>query len=86
MKIRQWSDAQQRERLDADFKKFQQDMHQIRKKMFQEGTLVLTKEGPSLFCLRMDGWCLSYIYNTAEISRLIEAVCDAIYLVQGGKT
>ena len=82
MKIRQWSEAQQRERLDADFKKFEQDMHQIRKKMFRGGTLTLTKEGPLLFCLRMGGWCLAYIHNTDEISRIIHAVCDAIYCTQ----
>ena len=86
MKIRQRSEAQQRERLAADLKKFAQDRHQMRKKMFRDGTLTLTKEGSSLFCLRMGAWCLAYIYNTDEISRLIEAVCDTIYLVQGGKT
>lgn len=85
MKIRQWSEAQQKERLDADFEKFKQDMHQIRKKIFSDSTLTLTKEDSSLFSLRMGGWCLAYIHNTDEISRLIEAVCDAIYLVQGGK-
>lgn len=85
MKIRQRSEAQQREWLDAGFKKFKQDLHQRRKKMFRDGTLTLTKEGPSLFCLRMGCWCLAYSYNTAEISRLIEAVCDTIYLVQEGK-
>ena len=85
MKIRQWSEAQQKERLDAGFKKFEQDRHQMRKKMFQEGTLELTKEGPFFFSLRMGDWCLAYIHNTDEISRLIEAVCDTIYLVQEGK-
>lgn len=82
MKIRQWSEAQQKERLDTDFKKFKQDMHQVRKKMFQRGTLVLTKEGSSLFSLRMGDWCLAYIRNTDEISRIIHAVCDAIYCIQ----
>lgn len=86
MKIRQWSEAQQRERLDTDLKKFEQDMHQMRKKMFQEGTLVLTKKGPSLFSLMMGDWCLAYIHNTDEISRIICAVCDAIYCTQGSKT
>ena len=85
MEIRQWSEAQQKEQLDAGFKKFKQDRHQMRKKMFRDGTLTLTKEGSSLFCLRMGVWCLAYIHNTDEISRLIEAVCDTIYLVQEGK-
>ncbi len=86
MKIRQWSEAQQRVKRDADFEKFKQDIHLARKKMFQEGTLKLTKVGPSFFSLRMGVWCLAYIHNTDEISRLIEAVCDTIYLVQRGKT
>lgn len=85
MKIRQWSEAQQKERLDAGFKKFKQDTHQARKKMFQEGTLELIKEGPSFFSLRMGDWCLAYISNTDEISRIIHAVCDAICRVQEGK-
>ena len=85
MKIGQWSEAQQRVKMGADFEKFKQDIHQRRKKMFSDGTLTLTKEGPSLFCLRMGAWCLAYIHNTDEISRLIEVVCDTIYLVQRGK-
>ena len=61
MKIRQWSEAQQKERLDAGFKKFKQDMHQARKKMFQEGTLELTKEGPLLLQFK-DGRLVLGVY------------------------
>lgn len=75
---KQQSEAQRREYLDADIEKFRQDRHQMRKKMLSDGTLTLTKEGRSLFCLRMSGWCLAYSFNTDEMSKLIEAVCDAI--------
>lgn len=80
--LKQQSKAQRRAYMDADIEKFRQDRHQIRKKMFTDGTLTLTKEGRSLHCLRMDGWCLAYSYNTDEMSKLIEAVCDAIVIAR----
>ena len=77
----QMSKAQQRVWLDEDLEKFRQDRHQMRKKMLTDGTLTLTKEG-STFCLRMDGWCLAFIHESSVLSKMIDAVCDTVFIMR----
>lgn len=81
----QYSLAQRMVRATEAHEEWSYSNRQRRKKLFEEGTIILEKSPNGVFCLKVKGWCVAVSTNPSkELRKVIDAVCDTITVMEEG--